>query len=67
MKLRKPQYKDPDITRPVPLPVDFSVVSPHERDVARYRAEDARTGEQSDETPRRVRRGLRHVRLKDRK
>lgn len=55
-----------DLNEPVPLPVDFASVSPHERDVARYRSEDARAGAQTDATPPMVRykRGLRHVRLK---
>jgi hypothetical protein len=39
----------PDINQPVPLPYDATSVTPHERDVARFQAEDARTGMQTDE------------------
>ena len=60
------QEKERNLNEPVPLPVDFTSISPHERDVARYRSEDARSGAQTDETAPTVRykRGLRHVRLK---
>ena len=63
------QKRERNLNEPVPLPVDFSSVSPHERDVARYRSEDARTGRQTDEvTPTtRYKRGLRHVKLKSKK
>lgn len=52
---RLQRNSDLDITKPVALPVDFSRVSPHEREVARYQSEDARTGQQTDETPPTVR------------
>jgi hypothetical protein len=70
-KLKRGKYSNTqsdaqlDLRKPVPLPVDLSTVSSHERDVARYRAEDARTGAQTDEdapTIVRKKRGLRHVR-----
>ena len=56
----------PDLSRSVPLPIDPSTVSPHEREVARFQAEDARTSAQTDETPPTIRksRGLRHVRVR---
>lgn len=38
-----------NINEPVPIPYDAATVSPHERDVARYQSEDARTGVQTDE------------------
>lgn len=54
---------EPDLNKPVPLPLDHSTISPHEREVARFRAEDAKTGGQTDEVPptvvRRPQRGLR--------
>lgn len=66
IKLKRRFQRPADVTQPVPLPVDFASVSPHERDVARYRSEDSRTGQQVDETPPTVKhkkkRGLRHVR-----
>ncbi len=40
-----------NINEPVPMPYDETTVSPHERDVARFRSEDARTGMQTDEVP----------------
>lgn len=57
-----------DINFPVHLPRDETSISAHERDVARYRAEDARTGAQVDEVPvtvvvKRKKRGLRNVRI----
>ncbi len=45
-----------DLRQPVPLPYDPTTISPHEMHVARYRAQDALTGEQTDEVPRTVRR-----------
>lgn len=46
-----PRRRQADINRPVPLPYDAAAISPHERDVARYQSEDARTGAQTDEVP----------------
>lgn len=48
MRRRRPTPQR-DIRAPVPLPYDATAVSPHERDVARFQAEDARTGMQTDE------------------
>lgn len=45
----------PDLNQPAPLPYDPTTISPHERDVARFQAEDARTGAQTDEVPPTVR------------
>lgn len=50
-----PSRRGRDITQPVPLPYDATTVSPHERDVARFQSEDARTGAQTDEVPPTVR------------
>lgn len=40
-----------NLSKPVTLPVDFATISPREAEVARYRAEDAKTGRQTDEVP----------------
>jgi len=51
MPMDQQQGNPPDLMQPVPLPIDASTVSPHERDVARFQSEDARTGVQTDEVP----------------
>lgn len=54
--MNMPQKPPPNINERVPLPYDAATISPHERDVARFRAEDARTGMQTDEVPPTIRR-----------
>lgn len=60
-------HRSPDLDSPVPLSRDAASVSAHERDVARFRSEDAKTGVQTDEDPPTVvqkKRGLRNIRVR---